>query len=110
MSDTLGYYGFSSAVIGAGITGFTYWTENLAKEGIKNTQIAGAEVEGNIFKKLAASLAAEKTAARITDLRRTLGFASKISGVIGASSTAVSIGLRSYCINDCIDECSDCPK
>ena len=110
ITDNLGYYGLTSAAIGVGGSALASAGEYLAREGIKDANLAGARTTGNILKKLAASSAGAKTAARIGVLKTTLGVVSKVSGVVGASATLGSVGLRAVFIGDCREACDDCSQ
>ncbi len=109
-ADNLGYYGLGSSIIGAGATALAAAGEYAAKEGIKDAKIAGARTKGNILKKIAASSAGAKTAARIGVLKTTLGVVSKVSGGVGFLATSASVGFRSIYIVECNEECEGCPQ
>lgn len=110
ITDNLGYYGLTSAAIGVGGSAPASAGEYLAREVIKDANLVGARTTGNILKKLAASSARAKTAARIGVLKTTLGVVSKISGVVGASAKLGSVGLRALFIGDCRETCDDCSQ
>ncbi len=94
VSDSLGYWGLSSAAIGVTTDLLVSAVDAAAEDQIARGQLAGALCEGNIFQKQAAANRGAQMAARTATGRACLQAVSKASGVIGAAATGWSFGVR----------------
>jgi RHS repeat-associated protein len=106
--DVVGFYGLGAMATEVASNLLTSAVNYVATTGMKNANSAGAYASGNILEKQVAATAGANTAGRIGALKGTLGVISKASGIVGASGTIGSVGMRAAFISDCMEECNDC--
>ena len=106
--DDFGYWGLGTGALSAtfGNSLFKKAVDKGADKFIKNSQIAGADTDGDMFAKKAASRKAAREAGKIASKRAALAAISKYSGILGLGATGGSGMMRAlgYYFGECDKE------